>query len=282
MNRDCAAARLLLNARLDGLEFDASDRATLPAHLTTCSDCRAFVRDLMAQEQTLVGLWSPVAAPEGFTTRVSAALPPRPLRRSSGRRLLLAASLALALLSGGLLGRSEVRAGIDLALRRVGLREQPPPAQMQFAPLRDVSLAEAQALVPWTIRQPVPLPEGYRLDHVAVGVVYAFADGPVVFLFYRRAGAAAPQLVLTQFRAASKEAIIAPIAAGAGQRVPIGDGSGLFVAGMWVERGGQQVWETGTLVRLIIEDGAQVLQFEANPSAGWDEATLVALAERLR
>ena len=282
MDRDCVAARLLLSARLDGLALDPPDDAALTAHLATCPACRAFARDLVAEDRTLVGLWSPAAAPEGFATRVVAALPPRPLRRAPGRRLLLAVALALALLSGALLGRGEVRAGIDLVLRRVGLREQPPPAQTQTAPLRDVSLAEAQALVPWSILQPVPLPEGYRLEHVAAGAVYAFADGPTVFLFYTREGAATPQLVLTQFRAASKEAITAPIAAGAGRRVAVGDRSGLFVEGMWVERGGQQVWETGTLVRLIIEDGPQVVQFEADPAAGWDEAALVALVQRLR
>lgn len=282
MNRDCDAARLLLSARLDGLALDPPDDTALAAHLAACPACRAFARDLAAEERTLATLWFPVAAPAGFATRVSIALPPRPLRRSSGRRSLLAAALALALLSGVLLGSSEVRAGVDLVLRRVGLREQPPPAQIQTAPLHDVTLDEAQTLIPWAIRQPTPLPEGYRLEQVSVGGVYAFADGPAIFLFYTRDGAATPQLVLTQFRAISKEAIIAPIAAGAGRRVPVGDRSGLFIEGMWVERSGQQVWETGTLVRLIIEDGAQVLQLEADPSAGWDEAALVALAERLR
>jgi hypothetical protein len=282
MNRDCAAARLLLSVRLDGLAPDPQDDAALATHLAACPACRVFARDLAVQEQTLVGLWSPVAAPEGFARRVIAALPPRPIRRSSGRRFLIAAALTLALLSGALLGRSEVRAGIDLALRRVGLREQPPPAQIQTAPLRDVSPAEAQALVPWAILQPAPLPVGYRLDHAAVGAVYAFAEGPVVFLFYTRDGAATPQLVLTQFRATGKAPIDAPVAPGAGRRVAVGDRSGLFIDGMWVERGGQQVWETGALVRLIIEDGAQVAQFEADPSAGWDEASLVALAESLR
>ncbi len=282
MKRDCADARLLLSARLDGLALDPPDDAALTAHLAACLACRAFARDLAAEDRTLVALWRPVAAPEGFATRVIGALPPRPIRRLVGRRFLLAAALALALLSVALLGRSEVRAGVDLVLRRVGLREQPPPTQIQAAPLRDVSLDEARALVSWVIQQPEPLPAGYRLDHVAVGAIYAFADGPAIFLFYTRDGMAIPQLVLTQFRATGKAAIDAPIAVGAGRRVPVGDRSGLFIEGMWVKRGGQQVWETGTLVRLIIEDGAQVVQFEADPSAGWDEATLVALAERLR
>lgn len=282
MNRDCAAARLLLGARLDGLALDPQDDAALATHLAACPACRALARDLAAEDRTLVALWRPIAAPEGFATRVLAALPPRPVRRLAGRRFLLAAALTLALLSGALLGRSEVRAGIDLVLRRVGLREQPPPTQIQAAPLRDVSLAEAKALVPWAILQHAPLPVGYRLDHAAVGAGYVFAEGPVVFLFYTRDGAATPQLVLTQFRATGKAPIDAPIAPGAGRRVTVGDRSGLFIDGMWVERGGQQVWETGALVRLIIEDGAQVVQFEADPSAGWDEASLVALAESLR
>jgi hypothetical protein len=268
--------------RLDGLTLASPHDAALTAHLATCPACRATARDFAAEEQTLVGLWLPVTAPEGFATRIVAALPPRSVRRATRKRFILAAALALALLSGGLLGRSEVRAGIDLALRRVGLREQSPPAQIQATPLRDMSLAEAQALVPWAILQPAPLPEGYRLDRIAAGAIYAFADGPTIFTFYTRDGATTPQLVLTQFRTHSTEAITAPIAAGAGRRVAIGDRSGLFVEGMWVERGGQQVWDTGTLVRLIIEDGPQIIQFEADPAAGWDEATLVALAQRLR
>jgi hypothetical protein len=93
---------------------------------------------------------------------------------------------------------------------------------------------------------------------------------------------AVPQLVITQFRAADKTAVSAPIAPGAGRRVSVGAGSGLFIEGMWVERVGQQVWERGTLVRLIVEDGDQIVQFEGDPAAGWDEAALVALAERLR
>lgn len=282
MDRDCAAARPLLSLRLDGVPLDAADAEGLEAHLAACAACRVFARDLAAEARSLAALWSPIAAPIGFTERTVAALPPRAQPRSPRRRPLLAAALALALLSGALLGSGEVRAGVDLLLRRVGLREESPPTMTLTAPLRDVTLAEARGLVPWSVRLPMPPPDGYLLDRVAVGEVYGFAAGPAIFLFYTRDGAVLPQLVITQFRAADKGAIVAPIAAGAGRRVPVGATSGLFVEGMWVDRGGQQVWERGTLVRLIIEDGTHVVQFEADPGAGWDEAALVALAERLR
>jgi hypothetical protein len=282
MDRDCAAAYPLLSARLDGVELDAAERSALDAHLAGCPACRALDRDFVAEERALVTLWPPVVAPEGFAARVVAGLPPRATTRLPRRRILLAAAALAALLCAGLLGRGEVRAGIDLALQRVGLRESSPPAQILAPPLRDVSLDEARQLVPWPIRQPEPFPAGYRLVRVSAGDVYPFAAGPVVFLFYQRDDATVPQLVITEFRAANRGEISASIAEGAGRRVPVGERSGLYIDGMWVERGGQQVWARGTLVRLIVEDGDLVVQFDADPRAGWDATTLAVLAARLR
>ena len=194
MNRDCAAIQPLLSARLDGVGLSAAERAAVAAHLENCPACRALEQDLVAEERALNALWPPVVAPEGFAARVVAGLPPHAILRSPRRRVLLVAAVLVALLCGGLLGQGEVRARLDLALQRVGLRESPPSTQMQAPPLRDVSLEEARGSVSWPIRQPDPPPADYRLVRVSVGEVYAFAAGPVVFLFYQRDGATVPQL----------------------------------------------------------------------------------------
>jgi hypothetical protein len=282
MDRDCTAVYPLLSARLDGVVLDEVERTALDTHLAACPACRALDLDLVAEERALAALWPPVAAPEGFAARVVVGLPPRPITRLSHRRVFLVAAVLAALLCAALLGRGEVGARIDLALQRVGLRESSPPTQTLAPPLHDVSLEEARGLVPWPIRQPEPPAAGYRLARISAGAVYPFAAGPVIFLFYQRDNATVPQLVITEFRAANKGEISASIAEGAGQRVPVGERSGLFIDGMWVERGGRQVWERGTLVRLIVEDGDLVIQFDADPNAGWDATTLAALAVRLR
>jgi hypothetical protein len=192
-----------------------------------------------------------------------------------------AAAVLLAMVGLLLAGGGDVRAGLALALRRVGLAETSPPTQIVAAPLRTVTLAEAQTLVPWPLRTPAGPPAGYRLTGVAVGEGYQFAAGPTVILFYSREGATTPQLVITQFQPASQP-VLAPIAPGAGRQVMIGEHEGLYVEGLWVERAGGMVWEPGTLVRLIIEDLPQVVQFEADPAAGWNAETLIALAQQLR
>ena len=282
MDRDCAAAYPLLSARLDGVALGAAERSALDAHLAACPVCRALDQDLLAEEQVLATLWPPVVAPEGFAARVVTGLPPRATKRLPHRPALLAAAVLAALLCAGLLGQGEVRARIGLVLQRVGLRESSPPAQILAPPLHDLRLDEARQLVLWSIRQPEPPPVGYRLVRVSAGEVYPFAAGPVVFLYYQRDEATVPQLVITEFRAANTGEISASIAEGAGRRVPVGERAGLFIDGMWVERGGQQVWERGTLVRLIVEDGDLVIQFDADPRVGWDAATLAALAATLR
>lgn len=284
MTPECADIRILLSRRLDRDAIDHADSDHLDAHLARCADCRAIARDLDWQERALHNHWSAdaVMVPPGFAARTVAALPPRALPRLYRRRAVLAAALALLFLTAALVGGAQASAGFDLLLRRVGLREEAPPPRVTVMQPRELTLDEARASVPWSIRTPLPPPAGYRLDRVAVGEVYRFADGAAVFLFYTRAGTTVPQLVITQFRVVDKEAVIAPIAPGAGRRVAIGERSGLFIEGMWVERGGQQAWERGTLVRLIVEDGDQIVQFEGDPAAGWDEATLVALAARLR
>lgn len=284
MTPECADFRVLVSQHHDQGALNPAESDRLAAHLEQCAACRAFARDLSVQEEGLRELWSSdaIMVPPGFAARTVAALPPRVLSRPYRRRAVIAAALALLFLSVALVGGEQARAGFDLLLRRVGLREEAPSPRVTVATPRDLTLEEARASVPWPIRTPQPPPEGYRLDRVAIGEVYRFADGPTIFLYYTRADATVPQLVITQFRAVDKEAAIAPIAPGAGRRVPVGDRSGLFIEGMWVERAGQQVWERGTLVRLIIEDGDQIVQFEGDPAAGWDEATLVTLAARLR
>ncbi len=201
------------------------------------------------------------------------------------RRLALAAALLLALLAGGALGQGPARAGLDLVLRQVGLRESPPPAAPPRAvSLERVSLEEAQRLVPWPIRRPDPalLPDGYRLIGVRAGEIYTFAAGPVVVLNYGLGDAEGEtRLAITQFRAGAGAEIVGPVAPGAARTVPVGSGTGLFIEGLWVARDGGQVWERGALVRLIVEDGDRIIQFDADPRAGWDAERLAALAAAL-
>lgn len=201
------------------------------------------------------------------------------------RRLALAAALLLALLAGGALGQGPARAGLDLVLRQVGLRESPPPAAPPRAvALERVSLEEAQRRVPWPIRRPDPalLPDGYRLIGVRAGENYTFAAGPVVVLNYGLGDAEGEtRLAITQFRAVAGAEIVGPVAPGAARTVPVGSGTGLFIEGLWVARDGGQVWERGALVRLIVEDGDRIIQFDADPRAGWDAERLAALAAAL-
>ncbi len=282
MASECVAARQWLSARLDQVPLAPDAEGQLAAHLATCAACRSFAEELRVQEQAVRELWVVSPVPPDFAARTIAALPPRRRLVPWLRYASVAAALLVALVSLLLIGGGDVRAGVDLLLRRVGLREAPPPGSLVTVPLREVTLAEAQQAVPWAVRLPDPVPAGYQLTSVAVGAGYQFANGPTIFLFYTRAGATVPQLVITQFRAADSSTVIAPIAPDAGQRVMVGTREGLLIEGLWVERGGAQVWERGTLLRLIIEDETQVIQFEADPAAGWDASRLIALAEQLR
>jgi hypothetical protein len=65
--------------------------------------------------------------------------------------------------------------------------------------------------------------------------------------------------------------------------VPVGsDGrTGLLIDGQWIERNGQQTWEPGTLLRLIVEYGNIVVQLQVDPRGGWDADQLARIAASL-
>ncbi len=283
---DCAEARPLLSARLDGA-LTPAERAALDGHLAGCAACRALGRELAAEGRLLAELWPPVTAPAGFAGRVAAALPPRPAappRPAPRRPFVLAAALLLALLASAVLSQGPARASLGLFLRQAVLRESPPPtAPPQVLPLRRVSLEEAQALASWPIRRPDPPPEGYRLVEVYAGEIHLFAAGPTVVLHYRQGdGAGARHLGITQLRVADGDRAPEPVAPGAARSIPVGAGAGLVIDGRWVERDGGRAWERGTLVRLIVEDGDLLLQLQADPRDGWDAERLAAVAAALR
>ena len=100
-----------LSDYLDGEDLSAGERAAIEAHLATCSSCRTTLAELrevaalgasLADRAPVADLWSGVAA---RLTPASSVLPfVSPLRRRFSFTLpqLVAASLALMVLSGGL------------------------------------------------------------------------------------------------------------------------------------------------------------------------------------
>ena len=279
----CADARQLLSRRLDAALAPAEERA-LETHLQGCRACRAVVRELEMERSLLRQEWQPVAAPAGFATRVAAALPPRAAPRASPllRRPLPALAMALALLFVVALAVPPARAGLGLLLRTVVLREtSDPPPERRISPGAVLTLEEAQRQVPWRVRTPANLPEGYRLVAVTVGEVHSFAVGPTVVLHYQQGdGARAPALRIVELRVAGRPE--EPVEPGAATRVRVGEQDALLIDGEWQTRDGRQVWVRGTLLRLILEDGDILVQLEADPRNGWDAAGLIAVAASLR
>lgn len=197
------------------------------------------------------------------------------------RRLVvgrLAPALVAALVALTILVGPEAMASAGLFLRHVLLRESAPPAApTALLPLRRLDLAEAQARVPWQIRRPTYLPEGYRLGVVYVGDLHAFADGPSVILEYARGDA---YLQILEVRASGPA--IEDVAPGAARAVQVSGSTGLAIDGRWVENGGDRVWRTGTMLRLIVQRGDLVVQVQADPRDGWWDRRLVELVESLR
>jgi hypothetical protein len=294
---ECADARILLSQALDGA-LPPHSAAALDRHLEDCAACRSFRAALTEQDQLLREAWPAVAAPAGFAARVSAALPPRPspaaapaapARSPTGLRWLLprpalaAAGLALLLLLA--VAVPPVRAGLGQLLHTVVLRESEPPATPpSVVRLTRRSLEEAQALVPWRIRRPSPLPQGYRLVAVYADELHSFAAGATVVLEYQRDGSDAPSLRLTELRLADPTYSPAdePVAPGAARAVAVDGRPGLLIDGEWQTRGGRQEWVRGRLLRLIVEDGDLLFQLEADSRAGWDADHLIAVAATLR
>jgi hypothetical protein len=278
---DCAKARLLVSRSLDGeLVPGTAEDAALQSHLVSCAACRALDADFAADQELLTDLWPPVSAPPGFAERVVAALPKRRRRR---RSLAIAAAFLLVLLAGGILSQGPARASIGLFLRQVVLRESPTSTETsRILPMTQSSLDEAQQLVPWRIRQPTDLPAGYRLVDVYAGAIHSFSVGPTVVLHYRAGdGPTAKSLGIMELQAAAKQQATEPVAPGAVRQVRVGESVGLLIDGRWGERDGRQVWERGTMLRLIVEDGDLVFQLQADPRDGWDAERLIRVAVTL-
>lgn len=278
---DCAEARFLLSRALDDELTGMAEEAALEAHLLTCAACRAFRREFTIEQEHLADLWASSAAPAGFAGRVTALLPRRTVRWH--RPLAFVAMMLFVALAGGVFLQSEARASIGLFLRQVILRETPAlTTPSQTAPMTRLSLDEAQKLVPWRIRQPTELPDGLRLSEVYAGSIHSFAVGPTVVLHYMADGSATRDLGVMELQTAEKQRADEPVAPGAAKQVPVGDGTGLLIDGRWSVHDGQQVWEPGTMLRLIIEDGDLVFQLQADPKDGWNAEQLTGIAATLR
>lgn len=289
---ECAEARPLLSHHLDDA-LTSDSAASLQAHLNGCPTCATLRRTFEEQDRLLAEGWPPVGAPDGFAARVATALPTRPpvlspatpqhagLWRTRSRWLVVAAVLAILLTTSAIL-QPAAWASLGLFLRQVALRESVPPASSSHTlPMSRLSLDEAQQLVPWRIRQPAVLPDGYRLAAVYAGELHAFAVGPTIVLNYQHGeGPQARHLGLTELRAVAD--VDEPVEPGAARTVPVAAASGLFIDGRWVERDGRPTWERGMLVRLIVEDGDLVFQLQADPRDGWDADRLIEVAASLR
>jgi hypothetical protein len=285
----CAEARLLLSRRLDHEAIAPVDVRALETHLASCEPCRTLAHVFQAEQAGLVDLWPAIAAPPEFAKRVVAVLPARPAstRATVGinlqRRWFAAAALLVLLLGGSLMSQPDAWASFGLFLRRVVLHETASTASTRQIPVGQVTLEQAQALVPWHILQPTDLPESYRLVAVEADDVHAFAAGPTIVLHYQRGeGAQAQEVSVVELQAASE--VNEPVAPGAARGVSV-DGAGttgLLIDGRWVEHGGEQVWERGTLVRLVVERGELVVQLQADPRDGWDADQLVRVAASLQ
>src|SRR5215208_2856132 len=238
----CAEARPLLSLRLDG-RLAPPDARGLDAHLAGCAACRAARRELERERALLAEGWPALAAPAGFAGRVVAALPSRSLpsgraRGSSGAaswflRRPATALIALVVLA---LAVPPARATVRLVLERAGITEtSTPPAERLIDPGARVDLEEARRQVPWRIRLPTRLPEGYRLVAVTVGDVHEPADGRTVALHYQRGDDPAGELSIAELRAAGP--IDEPVEPGAGTETRVNGRRALLIDGAWEQRG---------------------------------------------
>jgi len=287
----CAEARLLVSLLLDG-ELEPARIAVLEGHLTDCSACRAFQQGLRAEQADVVEFWPAVAAPGGFAERVGAGLPRRtlpakermPIPLRAWPRLAWVAAAVLAVVVGGsVVAQPEAWASFGVFLRHVVLRESASTEPQRTLLTGRLTLDEAQHLVSWRILLASDLPDGYRLVAVEADELHAFAVGPTIVLHYQPAGGdPSRELSLIELQAGSD--VSEPVAPGAARQVSVGnDGrTGLLIDGSWVEHDGQQTWEPGTLLRLIVEYGEVVVQLQVDPRAGWDADQVARVAASLR
>jgi len=127
----------------------------------------------------------------------------------------------------------------------------------------------------WTAgsRQPVD-----RRRWIVVGD--APVDEPRGLEILEGEGQGARRLRIVELQA--RERAPEPVEPGAAREVAVAGRTGLLIDGEWVTRDGQQTWQRGTLLRLIVEDGDLVIQLEADPRDGWDPERLVQVAASLR
>jgi hypothetical protein len=117
----------------------------------------------------------------------------RPLQQR--RWLAAAAALLVLLLGGSVIAQPDAWASLGLFLRRVVLHETASTEPTRDFPVGQVTLDQAQQLVPRHIVQPTDLPAGYRLVAVEADELHAFAVGPTIVLHYQRAEGARAQEV---------------------------------------------------------------------------------------
>jgi hypothetical protein len=96
---DCAALREVAAELVLGVA-SAEARGDALAHLATCVECQAHVRELTAAADSLLLLAPPVDPPPGFESRVLDTVAPRARRRRT--RVLLAAAAVVVALAGAL------------------------------------------------------------------------------------------------------------------------------------------------------------------------------------
>lgn len=119
MSFDCASMRELLPEYAVGA-LDGRDRATIEAHLQTCSDCRAEADAFLEIADSVLGLAPLAEPPVGFEARVLQRLVPPRRRTRRPRALLAAAALLVAAL------------GVGIGVGRLSA----PPPQIRTAALR--------------------------------------------------------------------------------------------------------------------------------------------------
>jgi hypothetical protein len=282
----CAEARSLLSLRLDN-ELAPDDEAPLREHLLDCASCQSVQREMAMEHHLLSQHWPAVAVPAGLSDRIARALPPRQAPSRAPRWLrrpapALAGALALLLIAISV-AIPPVRAGIGTLLESVSLRETSnPPAERRLGEGPVLTLDEAQQRVPWRIRTPGWLPEGYHLAGSLVDETEWFADGPTVALYYIRGDAAdPPQIRIVQRRMLPNAKADLLLNVGAYTHVRVGGHNGLLVDGAWQQQDGQSEWVPGTLLRLIVEENDMLISLEADPRHGWDADGLIRVAESL-
>lgn len=286
---ECAEARSLLERKLDAV-LQRGQNVALEAHLGRCPPCRDQVGAFRAEETVLRACWPSLTAPPDFAHQVVNRLPPRPKRRAPLRRThqrvrwaWTAAAVLSVLLAASAIAQPAAWASLTLALKHVVLREaasSQPPASL---PMGHLSLEQAQQLIAWRIRQPSRLPPGYQLVAVEANEVHAFAAGPTIVLHYQKAaGQSVQELSLVELRATAE--VSEPVQPDAARQVPVGDSgqTGLFIDGSWEEQDGRPVWQRGTLVRFVVEQGDVVIQLQADPRDDWDAQGLAQVAASLQ